>query len=283
MRPIINRKFQSTIQSVGNEEIGILYLERRNSISVGERMIIDEYQGKKNKAQILATQLIRRIAKNRNISFDEAQQLIAPRDENGVIVDNSDIIVEYAEDFTELRFLTDSEAISMEVAVATIFIQNRVAYPLTLKKKASINSNYLEINPISICLKGKNQIKFGNVSAVIRGNQPADIDVIQIEPLEENIDADTTGFLMEGRKYVLGSEEWTIEDTKALDENLVNEIFQFYENERLGWATPEPVPTPTESEIEDTVGERLLTGVDSTGESKSTESAILDLPVGIAS
>jgi hypothetical protein len=283
MRPIINRKFQSTIQSVGNEEIGILYLERRNSISVGERMIIDEYQGKKNKAQILATQLIRKIAKDRSISFDEAQQLISSRNENGVSVDNSDIILEYAEDFTDLRFLTDSEAISMEVAVATIFIQNRVAYPLTLKKEASINSNYLEIHPISICLKGKNQIKFGHVSAIIRGNQPADIDVIQIEPLEQNIDANTTGFLMEGRKYALGSEEWTIEDTKALDENLVNEIFQFYENELLGWADPEPFTATTESEIEDAVGERLLTGTDSTGESKSTESAILDLPVGIAS
>ena len=283
MRPIINRKFQSTIQSVGNEEIGILYLERRNSISVGERMIIDEHQAKKNESRFLATRLIKKIAEKKNISFDEAQQLIAPREENGVAIDNSDIIVEYAEDFTALRFLTDSEAISMEVATATIFIQKRVAYPVTLKKEASINSNYLEIHPTSICLKGKNQIKFGNVSAVIRGNQPADIDVIQIEPLEGNIDADTTGFLMEGRKYVLGSEEWTIEDTKALDENLVNEIFQFYENERLGWAAPEPVPTPTESEIEDAVGERLLIGTDFTGESKNTESVTLDSPVGIAS
>jgi hypothetical protein len=70
-------------------------------------------------------------------------------------------------------------------------------------------------------------------------------------------------------------------NTKALDENLISAIYEFYQNERLGWVKPEPVVTTSE---EETAGESLqLTGTDSTGESNTTELETRVLVAGNAS
>ena len=269
MRPIINRKSQSEIHTIGNENIGLIYLEKRASISVGERLEIDEYESGKRKAQILATKLIKRIAKDKNISFSEAQELLSPSSENGVAVDNSDIVYEYAEDFAELQAISNIDGNSVAIAVATIFIRNRVAYPVNVIFDADINATLLDINPLPFPLKANSQIKFKDTSATVKVNHLSDVESITVEPISDPIADGSVGFLFTGKKYVLGSDEWTIEDTKSLDENLVSAIYEFYQNERLGWIKPPEQPA-TDSETE---GEQLqLTGTPSTGESNPTES-----------
>lgn len=272
MRPVINRKSRSEVVAIGDENIGIIYLEKRGFVSVGERMEIDEYELSRSKAQIVARKLIKTIAKDRNISFEAAQELLSPKPVDGVAVDNSDIVYDYVEEFAELQSLSAVNSNTLAVAIATIFIQNRAAYPIQIDYDAAINATALDIIPQSLHLKNKQQIAFGGVTGqkvIIKGNQSSDVSVIQVEPIEQPLTEGDIGFLVDGRKYIVGSDEWTIEDTKSLDESLASAIYEFYQNERLGWAKPEPVATTSEDEA---AGESLqLTGTDSTGESNTTE------------
>lgn len=277
MRPVINRKSRSEVIAIGDENIGIIYLEKRGFISVGERMEIDDYELSKNKAQIAATKLIKTIAEDKGISFEAAQELLSPKPVDGVTVDNSDIIYDYAERFAELQSLSAIHSNTLAVAIATILIRYRAAYPVQIDYDAAINATALDIVPQSINLRNKQQIAFGSAKVTVKGNQSSYVSVIQVEPIEQPLAEGDIGFLVDGRKYIVGSDEWTIEDTKALDENLVSAIYDFYQNERLGWVKPEPVATTSESETE---GELLqLTGTESTGESNITELETADLAV----
>lgn len=284
MRPVINRKSRSEVVAIGDENIGILYLEKRGFISVGERMEIDEYELSRNKAQIVATKLIKTIAKDRDISFEAAQELLSPKPVDGVAVDNSDIIYDYVEEFAELQSLSAVNSNTLAVAIATIFIQNRAAYPIQMDFDAVLNATALDIVSQPLNLKNKQQIAFGGVTGqkvIVNGNQPGDVSVIQVQPIEQPLTEGDIGFLVDGKKYIVGSDEWTVQDTKSLDENLVSAIYEFYQNERLGWVKPEPVAATSEEEAE---GELLqLTGTDSTGESNITELETADLEVMIAS
>ncbi len=281
MRPVINRKSRSEVVAIGDENIGILYLEKRGFISVGERMEIDEYELSRNKAQIAATKLIKTIAEDKGISFEAAQELLSPKPVDGVTVDNSDIIYDYAERFAELQSLSTIHSNTLSVAIATILIQYRAAYPVQIDYDAAINATALDIVPQPINLRNKQQIAFGSVKATVKGNQSSDVSVIQVEPIEQPLAEGNIGFLVDGRKYVVGSDEWTTEDTKSLDENLVSAIYDFYQNERLGRVKPEPVAT---TEGDETEGELLqLTGTDSTGESNTTELQTVDLVAGSVS
>lgn len=277
MRPVINRKSRSEVIAIGDENVGIIYLEKRGFISVGERMEIDEYELSRNKAQIAATKLIKTIAEDKGISFEAAKELLSPKPVDGVTVDNGDIIYDYAERFAELQSLSAIHSNTLAVAIATILIQYRAAYPVQIDYDAAINATALDIVPQSINFRNKQQIAFGSVKVTVKGNQSSDVSVIQVEPIEQPLAEGDIGFLVDGRKYIVGSDEWTIEDTKALDENLVSAIYDFYQNERLGWVKPEPVATTSESETE---GELLqLTGTESTGESNITELETADLVV----
>lgn len=277
MRPVINRKSRSEVIAIGDENVGIIYLEKRGFISVGERMEIDEYELSRNKAQIAATKLIKTIAEDKGISFEAAKELLSPKPVDGVTVDNGDIIYDYAERFAELQSLSAIHSNTLAVAIATILIQYRAAYPVQIDYDAAINATALDIVPQSINFRNKQQIAFGSVKVTVKGNQSSDVSVIQVEPIEQPLAEGNIGFLVDGRKYIVGSDEWTIEDTKALDENLVSAIYDFYQNERLGWVKPEPVATTSESETE---GELLqLTGTESTGESNITELETADLVV----
>ncbi|MFM6309328.1 MAG: hypothetical protein ACKPGB_13825 [Dolichospermum sp.] len=283
MRPVINKKSRSEVVAIGDENIGIIYLEKRGSVSVGERMQIDEFELSKNKAQIVATKLIKTIAKDKNISFEAAQELLSPKPVNGVAVDNSNIIYDYVEEFTELQSLSAINSSSLAVTIATIFIQSRAAYPIQVDYDATIDATALDIIPQSINLKNKQQIAFGGLSGqkvIVKGNHGSDVSIIQVEPIEQPLTEGDIGFLVDGKKYIVGSDEWAIDDTKALDENLVAAIYDFYQNELSGWVKPEPVAT-SEGETE---GEFLqLTGTDSIGESSITESVTRDLVAGSVS
>jgi hypothetical protein len=281
MRPVINRKSRSEVIAIGDDNVGVIYLEKRGFISVGERMEIDEYELSRNKAQIAATKLIKTIAEDKGISFEAAQELLSPKPVDGVTVDNSDIIYDYAERFAELQSLSTIHSNTLSVAIATILIQYRAAYPVQIDYDAAINATALDIVPQPINLRNKQQIAFGSVKVTVKGNQSSDVSVIQVEPIEQLLAEGDIGFLVDNRKYVVGSDEWTTEDTKSLDENLVSAIYDFYQNERLGWIKPEPVAT---TEGDETEGELLqLTGANSTGESNITELETADLVAGSAS
>ena len=287
MRPIINKKAKYEVIPVGNESTGIIYLEKRGSLSVGEARDIDSIDAKRQKAAIIASKLVKKISVDRGVTIAEAQELLSPtRSADGATeVDNSDVIYDYIEDFTELNALSSIDSASVSISVASLFIKKRVAFPVELTASVPFNSTSISVAPTHFPLQDKQVIRFGDCLVTVVGNyQPSDTGLIlKVQPVAENLPL-CTGFLYNSltKSYVVGTDEWTEEDTKDCSDEFVSAIYKFYENERSRWKVEtEPTPAPV------TEGEQpqpaLLTGETFTGESSPTESQILDLETGIVS
>ena len=287
MRPIINKKAKYEVIPVGNESTGIIYLEKRGSLSVGEARDIDSIDAKRQKAAIIASKLVKKISVDRGVTIAEAQELLSPtRSADGATeVDNSDVIYDYIEDFTELNALSSIDSASVSISVATLFIKKRVAFPVELTASVPFNSTSISVASTHFPLMDGQVIRFGDCLVTVVGNyQPSDTDsIIRVQPVSENLPM-TVGFLYNNstKSYVVGTDEWSEEDTKDCSDEFVSAIYKFYENERSRWKVEqESAPAPV------TEGEQLpvlqLTGEASTGESSPTEFPTPDLETGIVS
>jgi len=287
MRPIINKKAKYEVIPVGNESTGIIYLEKRGSLSVGEARDIDSIDAKRQKAAIIASKLVKKISVDRGVTIAEAQELLSPtRSADGATeVDNSDVIYDYIEDFTELNALSSIDSASVSISVATLFIKKRVAFPVELTSSVPFNSTSISVASTHFPLQDGQVIRFGDCLVTVLGNyQPSDTGLIlKVQPVSENLPM-TVGFLYNNstKSYVVGTDEWSEEDTKDCSDEFVSAIYKFYENERSRWKVePESAPAPV------TEGEQLpvlqLTGEVFTGESNPTEFLTPDLETGIVS
>lgn len=278
------------ITAIGNDDIGTVYLEKRYYLSVGERREIQECASSNKKLKLSVGNLIKKVAKDKNISSDEAQSLIFTQEIDGIGVEKDrNIVYEYAEDFADIQHWAEIASLSEAEQITTIFLKYRCAYPIIILSDAGINDVSLDIlvpdfsEEDLINLKDKSVIRFGGIDVIVKGNHAANISNITVEPIYGDIASGAVGFLMldKGKRYALGLEKWDSGKTKTLHEDLAPLVYEFYQNERTGWVKPEPAVTTGEDETE---GESLkLTGTDSTGESSPTESATPDLVAGSVS
>jgi hypothetical protein len=203
---------------------------------------------------------------------------------------SDDILLEYPDEAEQLNKLGLATA-KLKNFVTTLFIQERVLFPIELTQEAPINSTHLNIQPATAYLKDGYQVKFGNCIATVQGNHDLDAELIAVAPTSERLPAGAVGFLWfpEMKAYLRGMGDWTNEDTKNLDERLVDEIFDFYQNERSGWPnTAEAAEARGDNKGERTNHPQLepepqSTGVNSIGESNPTVLRIADLQIGAAS
>lgn len=273
MRPVINKKPKYEILPVGDDLSGIIYLEKRGSLTVGEASAIDLIDAKRQKAAIIASKLVKKISVDRGVSIAEAQELLSPtRSADGTTeVDNSAVIYDYIEDFTELNSLSTIDGANVSIAISTLLVQKRVAFPIELLAPVPFNATSLKIAPVSFYLKDKQVIKFGDCLVIVNGNHEpateADYLTISVLPVSENLEA-TIGFLYNKgeKKYQVGTEDWTEEDTKGCSNEFVSAIYKFYENERSRWQVEAPTTNAIQGEPQ-----AQLTGAVFTGESNPTE------------
>ncbi|MFN9557903.1 MAG: hypothetical protein ACK56B_04865 [Dolichospermum sp.] len=287
MRPIISKKSNFEIIPVGNENTGIIYLEKRGSLTTGESMDIGSIDAKRQRAAIIASKLVKKISVDRGVTIAEAQELLSPtRSADGTSeIDNSDVIYDYIEDFTELNALSATDSTSVSIAIATLLIKKRVAFPVQLIAPVTFNSTSISVHPFQLTLQDKQVIRFGDCLVTVVGNYASCPDheslLVQVEPVTENLPI-STGFLYDKstKSYVVGTDNWTEEDTKDCSDEFVSAIYEFYEKERSRWQVEvEPPSAPVEGEQP----VPLLTGETSTGVSNPTELPTLDLETGIPS
>ena len=276
MRPIINKKSKYDIIPVGDELSGIIYLEKRGSLTVGEASAVDLINARRQKAAIIASKLVKRISTDRKISIAEAQELLSPtRSADGATeVDNSDVIYDYIEEFTGLNAQATIDNSSVSTAIATLIIQKRVAFPVQLLKPVAFNATSIKIAAINFHLNDKQVIKFGECLVTVDGNHEPNIHedylVVNVLPVAENLEA-ITGFLYNKaeNKYQTGTLDWTQENSDDCDNEFITAIYKFYEIERDRWQVQVPVEKAVEGE-----STPQLTGETSTGESNPIESQI---------
>jgi len=212
-----------------------LYLAKYNHIKVIERRFTFEAEKSRAQAQGIATKLIQRIAQEKGLTIDEVTRILSPRTVGNTEVDNSDLLLQYADSFTELNLLSGYSENEIGAAAATALIQTRAAYPIVLADKVAINDKKAVIEPSEPVLNSRQIIRFGDTKLVVDGNYPPDTETIRIAPAGGTLEIGAVGFLATNKSYILGYPEWTIEDTYGLSEALVEKIYEFYRNESTRW------------------------------------------------
>jgi len=254
-----------------------LFFPKKGGITVGERRQLAETDASRQQAALKIQRLIRKIAQQRGISLEDAQKLLVGGVENGVeVVESTEIVLEYAEDLSEINAYTSSMELNLKAVVATMLIKERVAHVVTIVADANKDDKKLTIEalPADFLLEKGTKIRIGenyenSFFVTVEDNYGENTEQIRVSALPKNISAGTFGFLHRGKIPLLGYPSWNLEKTYLLDESLVYEIYDFYFGETTRWE---------KIENSETQGEQLesrkfpeLTGKDSTGESNPTE------------
>ncbi len=266
---------KTEIVPIGNEDIGILYLLKRNARTAKERSELDVLEQNQSQGQLALFKLARRIAEERGVSSDEAIGLILGGQ------GGSPILLNYVDEMSEfLKFRLEND--KLKDVVATTFIQNRIAYPVLTTAKAVAGSNKIQVAPLPFPLSEGDLIKFDSLKLRVIGSCEPGLEEILVAPLSGNIENERVGFLcdFESEAPLIGDSEWTSEDTAVLGESLIDAVFDFYQIESSGGVRPESEGKARMNQSDsskNTAQENPLTGENSTGESRATE------PVTIAS
>lgn len=239
MSLLISKKLPEVVWVGISDEFGNpvegLYLAKYGHIKVIERRFTFEAEKSRAQAQGIATKLIQRIAQEKNLTIDEVTRILSPKTIGNTEVDNSDLLLQYADSFTELNLLSGYSENEIGAAAATALIQTRAAYPIVLADKIAINDKKAVIEPSEPVLNSRQIIRFGNTKIVVDGNYPPDTETIRIAPAGGTLEIGAVGFLATNKSYILGYPEWTLEDTYGLSEALVQKIYEFYQNESRRW------------------------------------------------
>ena len=239
MNLVIGKKLPEIVWVGTSDELGNpvegLYLAKYGHIKVIERRFTFEAEKSRAQAQGIATKLIQRIAQEKNLTIDEVTRILSPRTVGNTEVDNSDLLLQYADSFTELNLLSGYSENEIGAAAATALIQTRAAYPIVLADKIAINDKKAVIEPSESVLNSRQVIRFGETKIVVEGNYPPDTETIRIAPAGGTLEIGAVGFLATNKSYILGYPEWTLEDTYSLSEELVQKIYEFYQNESRRW------------------------------------------------
>lgn len=275
------QKLKREIVAIGNDEIGKVYFLKRFCRVAGEREALDATEKNQNEGQFLLVQLADKISKDKGISISDAYSYIFPSESDSEVVNDFNPMLEYPAEMKALLGLR-SQTNRMKDAVATVMMNTRVAFPIELSANADTNSESLQVVGLSFPLKDNDLIKFGTCTVKVTRHHEVDAEAISVHPLTANLAAERVGFLanFESGKEKVGYPDWTSEDTKQLPENLIDEIFAFYQREAAGLPEVQEeveekndqdlATTKTLTPSENSANENLSTGENSTTESLAT-------------
>lgn len=277
-------------EAIGSEETGIIYLLKRGGISPSENpQDVQEMIQRQAEATLIFLQGVRQLAERDGITTEQARQLIFPtktaeqealEKETGLAVVNDEVDLYDVLDPAQAKNLILNQENAREVAIrsATLFIQNRLLYPIVLTKevKAKSTPTSLAIEPLRFGVAIRNRFRFGDVT--IESTEEADFDSesIEVTSIPQSFEAGSVGFLLDatGREKV-GDEQWTDEMTrKYLMEDQITLIYAFYQSEigvkaEVNETEGNLTLTTKSPNSSNTSTENQSTGEKSTGESKA--------------
>jgi hypothetical protein len=297
-------------KAIGSDETGIIYLLKRGGISPSENpQDVQEMIQREAEAALIFLQGVRQLSERDGITSEQARQLIFPtktaeqkalEKETGLAVVVDEVDLYDVLDPAQAKNLILNQENAREVAIrsATLFIQNRLLYPIVLTKDVKAKATALSIEPLRFGIAIGNKFKFGDVT--IESTEEADFDSesIDVSSMPQSFEAGSVAFLLDatGREKV-GDDQWTDEMTrKYLMEDQITLIYAFYQTE-IGVKTEVDDDGKTEGNStsmtkspssSSTSIENPSTGEKSTGESKamgfgtiaSTQKTLATSPIG---
>lgn len=274
-------------ESIGTEETGVIYLFKRGGISPSENpQDVQEMIQRQAEATLIFLQGVRQLAERDGISSEEARRRIFPEktaeqeeEENrtGLTVVADEVDLYDVLDPVQAKNLILNQENAREVAIraATLFIQNRLLYPIVLVKDAKAKATNLEIEPLRFGVAIGNKFKIGDVTIESTEEAGFDSELIEVSALPQAFESGTVGFLLDATGRVkMGDDQWTEEMTrKYLLEQQITLIYEFYQSE-IGLASKEDQETEGNSKTKslsssNTSTESRSTGEKSTGESRA--------------
>lgn len=234
MKLPFHKKPRVEIVPVGNENTGILYFKKIWGRTGSERSFVDDLEFKQATTQLKLLKLARKISKDKNKTPDEVLELISTNSEDPILLD-------YLTDIEELLELRNEER-SFRDKIVTLFINERMAYPVSFSETQNKGAKSLDIEPTNGISQGS-KIKVGSMvlelaQTYIEGYE----NLVVVEPLFSDIKAGSIGFqINKNGEYIFGNSDWKLENTQnsdELSEQLKDAIFEFYQLESIGGELP---------------------------------------------
>jgi len=234
---------------IGTVEAGIIWFEKRGHLTVKESPL-DLQQQEKRQARVQDLIFIasEKLAVEQAISKQKARELLLGRPVNKQ-EEETDGDVKVEVDYTIIDFLTADERreflqltsapSTLELDIATLMMQYRVLFPVTLASDAQVKSKQLEVMPLGFPVEAGDRLKFDQRIVEVAELAAEGSKLISVNELPVQLAAESTGFLC-GKGNVkpqTGIQGWTREDTESLlgykgpGQSMIDSIVEFYRSE----------------------------------------------------
>ncbi|MEO1521985.1 MAG: hypothetical protein AAFU78_14570 [Cyanobacteria bacterium J06633_2] len=298
---------------VGTVQAGILWFEKRGHLTVRESPLNLQAQEKRqarvNDLIFIASE---KLASDQGISKRKARELLLNKpvkkesdnsaetdDDSGVeanskpVGDEPQNKVEAEVDYTIIDFLTADERrdflqltsapSTLELDIATLMMQYRVLFPVTLASNVQVKSKQLEVMPLKFPIEAGDRLKFDQLVVEVTELAVEGSGLIAVNELPAQLNAESVGFLCQrgNVKCQTGIDGWTREDTeshlgyKGPGQSMIDSIVEFYRLESTDQKVAPEGDGPEEGELSPPSG-GTSTPRQLTGEKSSSDSNISD-------
>jgi hypothetical protein len=226
---------------------------------------IDVQEAQRKEAEIAAILLdaVDNLAKEKNVSRNEARELFKSQEIDGTQVEGLNPIDYLSSEERILFFKLSQETQELPNKIATIFCQHRLLYTIHLTQAADQGTTTLFINEPWFDMQVGNWFKFDNTLIKVLQPYNPDTDTIGVQALSTALNVDAEAHLLQSnrRDFVVGDSSWTDKQTQELSvmssdgDGQIQAIYQFYlkeagrltedetEGESQQQTTLEPLPS----------------------------------------
>lgn len=233
MKNLFGKRNAFEFEQVGTEEIGSIYLLKRDRLKVRENPVaIQEADRRQAKVIALIGTAVSRLASEKNMTEEEANECFFPSAQNGVTVMPRENLTAWLNLQEKTEFYEVNSTLSTKYAVATLFIQCRLGWHVEVTEPAKAKAASLEVAPLRWEMPIGSRIQFNGFTAELTEAAELDAEILYVKPLPQKVDR-SVGFLVDPvtNHPKVGMDDWTDRDTSDLDEAHVDAIYAFYQEQ----------------------------------------------------
>lgn len=247
---------------------------------------ISQQEVDRKAAEIMVLQLdaADNLAAKLGLSPEDARERFVDKEVDGVVIKALNPIDYLSTEARKAYFVLSSELREMPTQVASRMIRYRVAYQLEVAETAKVKAKQLYIHEPWFYPEAGDRFKFDKFTVTITEPYDPESGSVGIQPLPGELSAGDVGFQLraDGYSYKMGDREWDDENNDQLSledsrgKSQIDYIYEFYQKE-AGRDLPgedeegKSATANSEKALEPSSKVPLLTGENSTGESKATE------------
>ena len=141
---VVNPRRKPELLRLGNEDVGIIEIERRGYLTTGEKLGYQQIKTN-NSGRKALLDLIEAIAKGENTNEEKARALVNKvLDQKKLTKAEEETIEKYGENFLTMFDVFKQEALFTQVMMATILLMSRVDSKITFEDVSALDSLLVE-------------------------------------------------------------------------------------------------------------------------------------------